>query len=180
MKKTRSLLALTLTLLLLLSIGTCAFAEDAKFASTKQYLDDMAQLPGATCTLESDMLTIGNSTYEHVKVDYEGELSKYKSHFDVCFTEETEDMPIEILMSMTVIHFDPEKLADVLSEINAINASTTTIKLYVDTDKNAVMAEFYLLATSASVQDISLLSTGIFIGFTDQIYEILSKYDTDS
>ena len=170
MKTTKTLLALTLTLMLLLSIGTCAFAAD--YSATQKYLDSMTELDGAVCELQSDKLTIGGSTYEHVKVDYEGELSKYKSHFDICFTEDSS----EILMSMTVLNFDAAKLADVLSEVNSLNASTTSVKLYVDTDKNAVMAEFYLLATEESVTDIALYGTGMFIGFTDQVYELLADY----
>jgi len=179
MKKTRSLLALTLTLLLLLSIGTCAFAADAKYAPTKKYVEAMAELDGATCTVDGDMLTLGNSTFERVKVDYDGDgdISKYKSHFNVFFTDESADQPIQILMSMRIMNFDEKDLADVLSDVNAYNANSASVKLYADTSDNSIMAELYLLANEATVQDISLFATGLFIRFTDNAYESLEKYE---
>ena len=74
-------------------------------------------------------------------------------------------------MSMPVLNFASEKLSDVLTEVNQLNAGTTSVKLYVDTQKNVVMAEFFLLATEDSLIDISLTGTGVLIGFTDQVYE---------
>ena len=72
---------------------------------------------------------------------------------------------------MPVLNFASEKLSDVLTEVNQLNAGTTSVKLYVDTQKNVVMAEFFLLATEDSLIDISLAGTGMLIGFTDQVYE---------
>ena len=74
-------------------------------------------------------------------------------------------------MSMPVLNFASEKLSDVLTEVNQLNAGTTSVKLYVDTQKNVVMAELFLLATEDSLIDISLTGTGVLIGFTDQVYE---------
>ena len=74
-------------------------------------------------------------------------------------------------MSMPVLNFASEKLSDVLTEVNQLNTGTNSVKLYVDTQKNVVMAEFFLLATEDSLIDISLTGTGMLIGFTDQIYE---------
>ena len=74
-------------------------------------------------------------------------------------------------MSMPVLNFASEKLSDVLTEVNQLNAGTTSVKLYVDTQKNVVMAELFLLATEDSLIDISLTGTGMLIGFTDQVYE---------
>ena len=74
-------------------------------------------------------------------------------------------------MSMPVLNFASEKLSDVLTEVNQLNTGTTSVKLYVDTQKNVVMAEFFLLATEDSLIDISLTGTGMLIGFTDQVYE---------
>ena len=171
MKKTKTLLAMILTLVLMLSVGTCAFAADAKFASTQKYVDAMAELEGAVCEVQPETQEIG-STYEVVKVDYEGELSKYKSHFNVGFTENSQ----EILMSMTIMNYDPEKFSDVLTAVNDINAAATTVKLYVDTNKNAVVGELYLLATEDSLLEIALTGTGIFIGYTDSVFEALADY----
>ena len=172
MKKTKTLLAVALTLVLLLGIGTSAFAADAKYSATQKYIEAMAELDGAACEVKPDTTQLGGSTYEVVKVDYEGELSNYKSHFNVCFTEDGQ----AILFSMVILTFDEAKLADVLADVNEINASTTSVKLYVDTDRNAVMGEFYLLATEDSLLDISLYGTGVFIGFTDQVFEALADY----
>ena len=110
---------------------------------------------------------------EVVSVDYEGDLSEYKSHFNVGFTEDSS----EILMSMTILKFDAAKLADVLTEVNNINANTTSVKLYVDPQNNAVLGELYLLATKDTVKDISLYASGLFIGFTDKIYEALKDFE---
>ena len=74
-------------------------------------------------------------------------------------------------MSMPVLNFASEKLSDVLTEVNQLNTGTTSVKLYVDTQKNVVMAELFLLATEDSLIDISLTGTGMLIGFTDQVYE---------
>ena len=74
-------------------------------------------------------------------------------------------------MSMPVLNFASEKLSDVLTEVNQLNTGTNSVKLYVDTQKNVVMAELFLLATEDSLIDISLTGTGMLIGFTDQVYE---------
>ncbi len=172
--KTKSILALALTLALMLSLGVCAFADDARFDATKQFVEGLpAEAPGAACTVQADMVDIGGSTYEVVSVDYEGDLSEYKSHFNVGFTEDSS----EILMSMTILKFDAAKLADVLTEVNNINANTTSVKLYVDPQNNAVLGELYLLATKDTVKDISLYASGLFIGFTDKIYEALKDFE---
>ena len=77
---------------------------------------------------------------------------------------------------MPVLNFASEKLSDVLTEVNQLNTGTTSVKLYVDTQKNVVMAERFLLATEDSLIDISLTGTGMLIGFTDQIYEAMKDY----
>ena len=64
---------------------------------------------------------------------------------------------------------------DVLTEVNNINA--TSVKLYVDPQNNAVLGELYLLATKDTVKDISLYASGLFIGFTDKIYEALKDFE---
>lgn len=171
MKKTKTLLALTLTLVLMLSIGTGAFAADAKFAPTQKYVDAMAELDGAVCEVQADTVEIGN-TYEVVKVDYEGELSEYKSEFNVGFTEDSS----QILMSSSIMNYDPEKFSDVLAAVNDINAALTSVKLYVDTDRNVVVGELYLLATEDSLLDIALTGTGLYIKYTDYVFEALSDY----
>lgn len=172
--KTKSILALALTLALMLSLGVCAFADDAKFDATKLYVEGLpAEAPGAVCTVQADTVEIGGSVYEVVSVDYEGDLSDYKSHFNVGFTEDSS----EILMSMNILKFDAAKLSDVLTEVNNINANTTSVKLYVDPQNNAVLGEFYLLATKDTVKDIALYGTGMFIGFTDKIYEALKDFE---
>ena len=172
--KTKSILALALTLALMLSLGVCAFADDTKFDATKQYVEGLpAEAPGAACTVQADTVDIGGSTYEVVSVDYEGDLSEYKSHFNVGFTEDSS----EILMSMTILKFDAAKLADVLTEVNNINANTTSVKLYLDPQTNAGLGELYLLATQDTVKHISLYASGLFIGFTDKIYEALKDFE---
>lgn len=37
--------------------------------------------------------------------------------------------------------------------------------------------ELYLLATKDTVKDISLYASGLFIGFTDKIYEALKDFE---
>ena len=66
---------------------------------------------------------------------------------------------------------------DVLTEVNNINANTTSVRLYVDPQNNAGLGELYLLATKDTVKDISLYASGLFIGFTDKIYEALKDFE---
>ena len=139
--KTKSILALALTLALMLSLGVCAFADDAKFDATKAYVADMGKLEGTTCTVQPDTVEINGIVYEVVDVEYEGDLSEYKSYFKVDFSEDSS----KILMIMPILKFDEAKFADVLSAVNDINTNSTTAKLYADSESNTVYAEFFLL-----------------------------------
>ena len=62
MKKTKTLLTMALTLVLLLGIGASAFAADAKYSATQKYVEAMAELDGASCEVQADTAQLGGST----------------------------------------------------------------------------------------------------------------------
>ena len=163
--KTKSILALALTLALMLSLGVCAFADDAKYDVTKNFVDGLAELEGATATVQPDTVEIGGTAFEVVNIDYEGDLSEYISHFNIYFSEDCS----QVLLSMPIMNIDEAKQADVITAVNNLNATSTSVKLYVDTDKNTVVGELFLLATKDSVLDIAATGTGLFIKFTDWV-----------
>ena len=169
----KSIFAFSLILMLLFSLGVSAFADDAKFEVTKNFVEGLAELDGATATVQPDMLEIGSTAFEVVKIDYEGDLSEYKSHFNIGFSEDCS----QVLLSMSIMNIDEAKLADVINAVNNLNATSTSVKLYVDSDRNIVVGELYLLATKDSVLDIAGLGTGLFIRFTDSVYEALKDFE---
>ena len=173
MKKTKPVLAFVLTTVLLLSIAVCAFAEEAQYDATKQYIEAMTELGGATCT-PGGLTEVEETNFETLKVDYEGDLSTYKSHFYVFFSEAGDS----ILMIMPVLNFEETKRDEVVKMVNQLNASTTKVKLYADEKNNVVMAEMSLLVTPETPVDLSMKATGIFIGFTDGIYEAMKDFAT--
>jgi len=171
MKQTRNILALTLILALMLTFGASAFADDAVFQATQDYVEALDELDGASWEVRG-MQTVNNTEFETVRISYSGELSDYTSNFTVGFSEDSS----EILFSMMLLSFDEANLDDVLVDVNQLNAQSTSAKLYVDTSDNTVMVELYLLATEDSAYDISLVGTGLFIAFTDAAYEALEEY----
>ena len=170
--KTKSILALALTLALMLSLGVCAFADDAKYDVTKTFVEGLAELEGATATVQPDIVEIGSAAFEVVNIDYEGDLSEYVSHFKIGFTEDCS----QVLLSMSIMNIDEAKLADVITAVNDLNATSTSVKLYV-ADKNTVVGELFLLATKDSVLDIAATGTGLFIKFTDWAYDSLKSFE---
>lgn len=119
------------------------------------------------------VINFGNENYEQVKVSYKGSASEYTSNFSVLFNENEGDV---VLYMSPLITFEEDKLNDVMTAVNKINAGTTGLKIYVDTSDNSVSAELYLLVTKESAVELTETGVGFMIGFTDKVYEELSQF----
>ena len=166
----KKLLSAALILALLLALGVPAFAEEAKYENTKAFLNLVKDVEG----LETELLGVipfAGENYERVRVTYKSD--DYTSHFSVLFHEDEEDV---VLYMNPLIKFDENKLDELVAELNSINARTTGLKLYADTSDNSVSAELYLLVTKDSAAELAATGVGLMVGFTDSVYESLSKF----
>ena len=169
----KKLLSIALFLALLLSLSVPAFAAEAAYKNTQAFLKEMNGYEGFDITLVG-VIDFAGEKYEEVDITYKGELSKYSSDFSVLFNQDEEDV---VFYMGTVIKFDESRLADVLAEVNRLNAQTIGVKMYVNTSDNTVSAELLQLVTKESAAELSLYGTGFFIAFTDGIYERLKDYN---
>ena len=172
MKTKKSFLALALVVVLLLSLGSTAFADTAAYQNTQAFLQAIDGYTELTATLVG-VIDFAGEKYEQVKLSYNGEASDYTSNFSILFNEDQEDI---VLYMGQVIKFDESRLSEVLTEVNKLNAQSTGVKLYVDTSDNTVSAELFQLVTKDSAADLSLSAVGFLIGFTDKVFESLADY----
>ena len=174
MKLTKRVLALALVLTMALSLSVPAFADDAQYKATKEFLDASTQVDGLDCEYQG-IIQYGGNNYEKLYVSYAGDLSDYSSYFYLLFCENGEEI---ILHMPSVITCSDDDLVNVLLDVNSLNALSTGVKLYLDGDDNSVYAELYLLSTPDTASELALVGTGLLISFTDQIFELLSEYNT--
>ena len=174
MKMTKRILAIVLILMLTLSLSVPAFADGAQYKATKEYLEASTQVDGLECEYKG-IIEFDGQNQEELLVEYSGDLSDYTSYFYLLFSEDGE----EILFYMPgVITCSDDDLANVLLDVNSLNALSTSVKLYLDGDDNSVIAELYLLSTPETASELALVGTGLLVSFTDKIYELLADYNT--
>lgn len=173
MKMTKRILAFALVLMLTLSLSVPAFADGAQYNATKEFLDLSTQIDGLDCEYQG-IIQYSGSNYEKLYVSYNGDLSDYGSYFYLLFCESEEEI---ILHMPSVITCSDDDLVNVLLDVNSLNALSTGVKLYLDGDDNSVYAELYLLSTPDTASELALTGTFLLIGFTDQIFELLSEYN---
>ena len=169
---TKRLLALAMILALLVSTSASAFAAEAQYKTTQDFLRELATVDG----FEDEVLDIindGDDNYEVVRIHYSGDMSEYESSMVLLFCEDCEEVQIYLY---NLINFAPEKLSEVLAAVNDINAKGTGVKLFVDTSDNSVTAEMYQILCENDAADLTLLALGFMIGYTDSAFEALQDY----
>ncbi len=169
MKNIKSILSVILALTVLCCFSVSAFADDAQYPTTQEFLSMLDTVDGA----EYDVSGIVSEKYEKVTISYSGDLSDYKSNVTAYFSEDGED--VQFCM-FNLIRFAEENLNNVMLAVNELNAQSSGVKLYVDTSDNSVTAELYLLTTPETAVEIALTGLGFTIGFTDAIYGELADY----
>ena len=174
MKNAKTVLAFALVLTLLLSLGSSAFAAEAQFDNTREFVEEISEIDGFTCELDEITEDASGLRYETVWLTYEGgEFSEYISRIFALFAEDSSDMEYRIY---NLIKFDAKDFDAVLNMVNDINARGTGVKLYVDTSDNSVTAELYLLTTEDAFLDISATGLGFMLSYTDAAYEQLKAF----
>lgn len=173
MKMTKRILAFALILMLTLSLSAPAFAEEAQYKATKDFMAAADEVEGLTCSYEG-MVTYGEDKLEQLALTYAGEISNYRTNFFGYFDKAGD---VIILYLPNIISFAEDDLLEILCVVNELNAASTGVKLYVDTDANTVDGELYLLATEDAAATIALTGCGLLIAYTDSIYEGLLEYD---
>lgn len=175
MKKTKTLLALVLTLALLLSVGVSAFAAGPKYESTKKFVEAIEKEEGVTYMVR-DTIYEGDKEYEEVIVTFKSDsLISDEGVADVYFSEDG----TEVLAAAPVIKFDQQDLADVLSAVNDWNGysyGATGVRFYVDTSDNTVMARLDLFTTMNSLAEVAPYAVGVLLGMIDQVANDLAIY----
>ncbi len=172
MKLTKRLLSLVMVLALLASLSAAAFAEEAQYKSTRDFLAYIADVDGFTYEV-LDPIHDDSDNYEVVRVKYSGDMSDYNSTMVLLFCEDCEEVQI---YCYNLINFAEEDLSDVLAAVNSLNANGTGVKLYVDTSDNSVTAEMYQILCENDAADLSVMALGFMIGYTDTAYEQLQDY----
>ena len=171
MKTSKSLLAFSLILALMLSLGASAFAEEYQYQSTKDYVEALKTVPGISCE-PGEVVSLAGKDYEVAAVRYTGNRTVHESNFVAAVCEDGAD----VILSMTFLRFDLMDLADVLLAVNALCAETTGVKFYADLSDNTISAEMFLIMGKELSPDIAVTGTTTFIGFTDTMYDRLAKY----
>ena len=172
MKTIRRILAFTLVLMLTMGLGVNAFAADAKYQLTRDFVSQVSGVEGLSCTI-GDVVSDSTGNYELVKVDYEGELSAYTSHITMLFAEDESEVQ---LYMYNLINFSEDKLNEMMTVVNDLNHRATGIKLCVDTSDNSVTAEMYQLLPEENGADLAVVALGFMIGITDSVFEDLQSY----
>ncbi|MBR4473871.1 MAG: YbjN domain-containing protein [Oscillospiraceae bacterium] len=171
MKIQKSLLAFPLILVLMFSLGVSAFAGDASFEATKDYMDALRRLEGASCeALET--LSIGGKEFEAVNISYAGKLSDHEFSFLTFVCEDG----TEALLQINLLEYDPENLAELLAAVNDFHANTTGVKLFLDVSDNSLIAETHLLLTQDSVFDLAPRATANLITLVDKMVEDFGSF----
>lgn len=172
MKMTKRLLAFAMILSLLVCLGASAFAEEAQYRTTKEFLTEISDVEGFDCQV-LDIIEGSDTNYEMVSVSYSGELSDYKSNIQLLFSEDCEEVQLYLY---NLINFEAGKLADVLDAVNDVNAGGTGVKLFVDKSDNSVTAEMYQILCENDAAELTLMALGFMIGYTDTVFETLQDY----
>ena len=172
MKMAKRVLAFAMILALLVSLGAPAFAEEAQYATTKSFLEQIAEVDGFECEVKR-IIEGDTEKYEMVSVKYEGDMSDYKTNIQLLFSENLDEVQIYVY---NLINFDAANYADVLDAVNSVNASGTGVKLFVDKSDNSVTAEMYQILCENDAADITLMAVGFMIGYTDSVFEMLEDY----
>lgn len=170
----KKILAFAVALTLILSLSVPAFAMEARYDATREFLADLEEVEGFTGEVDSIVVNPSGDKYEMVVVTYSGgEYSQYVSSFILLFAEDASKV---LLRMPRLLYFDESKLYDVMRSVNTINANSTGAKLYVDESDFSVAAELYLLTTPESSTDIVGRGLGHMLGFTDTVYEDLAAF----
>ena len=161
-------------LALILSLSVPAFAMDARYDTTRAFLEELNTVEGFNGEVDSIVVNPSGDKYEMVVITYTGgEYSQYVSSFIVLFAEDASKV---LLRMPRLLYFDEKNLNEVIRAVNTLNANGTGTKLYVDESDNSVAAELYLLTTADSSTDIVARGLGHMLGYTDSAYETLSPY----
>ena len=172
MKTSCRILSVVLMVLLLVSLSANAFAADAQYQVTKDFINLLKDVKGATCEV-ADIVSDSTGNYELVYVTYDGELSDYVSNIAMLFAEDASEVQ---LYMYNLITFSEEKLPDVLKAVNDLNHRATGAKLFVDMSDYSVTAEMYQLLPDSDGASLATVALGFMISMTDTLYEQLQTY----
>ena len=174
MKTAKTVLSFALVLTLLLSLGSFAFAAEAQFETTREFVREVNAVDGFSCEPGEITADASGLRYETVWVTYSGgDFSENASRIFALFAEDASDMEYRIY---NLIRFDAKDFDAVLSAVNDINARGTGVKLHVDTSDNTVTAELYLLTTEDAFLDIAAVGLGFMLSYTDAAYAQLESF----
>ncbi len=161
--------SLALVFLMVFSFGSTAFAADAQYKLTRDFLTSIDGFDGLTWTVQ-DTVSDSTGNYEVVSFSYDGEYSEYVNNFVVLFAEDASEVQ---LYMYNLISFDKNRLPDVLAIVNDLNHRATGVKLFVDESDYSVTLEMYQLLPDTAPEELAALAVGFFIGISDSIYEDL-------
>lgn len=168
MKKCKSLLAFFLILVLMFSLSVSAFADEGefKYQATKDYVESLKRLPGTSCE-PHEFVTLGGKEFEVLDVHYTGgKLSSLEFGFLAAICEDGSEM----ILTLCLLEYDIDKLAEVREAVNQFNAETTGVKVYADSGDDTINADVYILADPAA-PDLGARGTANLIALVDKMVE---------
>lgn len=178
MKTAKRLISAALILVLLLALGTAAYADtadDAGYTVTQGILLALNGLEGTEYTVLGVEKTASGAEYERVKIVYQGNLSDYRNTLYLDCDEKGEEV---MLYLFNLIRYEEADREEVLWALNDLNAMYKGVKFYLDEEEDSVTAEYYLPSAEKTAADVALRGLKFMIGITDEAYEtVLADYE---
>lgn len=156
--------ALTIALLLMTALCTCAFAEESATTHYDSTLAFMKQMD-----TEGIMYTVLGMTedgYDQVRVNYSGENTELISIN--CFF--TPDNVTGSLCVWNVITYDPTQLGDVMAVCNEFNDGYKYVRYSCDTTDNSVTAQLDTVFLPENAGPVCTTLVSLMVASVDEAY----------
>lgn len=142
MKKVKKLISIAVVMVIVFSLATAAFAEEAVFDSTNAFLKKLKEIDGARCEIIGVKEAGESGKMEIIEIRYDGPLTDYPVNTIAGFSEENDAI---YFLVYNFSKYEPEMLFDAIGNVNAMNAAFKWIKFYVDPTDSTITASMDLI-----------------------------------
>ncbi len=170
MKRKKILTSLLLVLTLLLSLSVPAFAVNAQYSTTRDFLKYLDEED-----YKYSYLGVDNDNDEGVSLKFRGDnidTIKINIFFD-------EDLDVVSMRIWYLIEFDKSDYEEVLEACNSLNNKYKFIKLYVDTSDWSVTAAIDIpIRSGSNCGEICEDGMLYLVNISDIAYETLKEFES--
>ena len=175
MKSGKSILAFVLIFVMMFSLSASAFADEAQYKGTKEFLKAVDGDESLTCSLIGIVENDQGQKFEEVSISYDGELSDYIIKMKAQFSEDGE----WILLSVPeLLKIDEGEQLSILALLNVLNAQSDFVKFYLESSNWAISSKLGVIVREGVVADIGMEAIACLVLQSDFAYQILEEYDT--